>query len=141
MCSIFIYLLSFSPFKWRKYMFCVEECKRKAIIFPLINVNKMLNSTKITIRIILKWKCKVFCLQMETSLHWSISISGNIFSFNSWDWIMSISWPTFYWRLPLHPFQHLIIKHIWILLTGDPKLWPISWASVTCETAGGTCLP
>lgn len=26
-------------------------------------------------------------------------------------------------------------------LTGDPKLCPISWASVTWLTAGGTCLP
>lgn len=26
-------------------------------------------------------------------------------------------------------------------LTGDPKLWPISWASVTWLTAGGTCFP
>lgn len=25
--------------------------------------------------------------------------------------------------------------------TGEPKLWPISWANVTCDTAGGTCFP
>lgn len=28
-----------------------------------------------------------------------------------------------------------------VQLTGDPKLWPISWARVTWETVGGTCLP
>ena len=26
-------------------------------------------------------------------------------------------------------------------ITGDPKLCPISWAMVTWDTAGGTCLP
>ena len=32
---------------------------------------------------------------------------------------------------------HLFLK----ALTGDPKLWPISWAIVTWDTAGGTCFP
>lgn len=26
------------------------------------------------------------------------------------------------------------------VITGEPKLWPISWANVNCETFGGTRL-